>query len=118
MGPWVGLLGTWYNGVPNERVPLERRLVEVVNIAFDALDRAKHMLNIVRYPQRLFFRHTGLASAITLLRNFIDKSSGVFTSTFVWVRRSMSASIAALSKSVMPSAASINRSRSLTSVSS
>jgi hypothetical protein len=106
------------NGVLNERVPLERRLAEVVNLAFDALDRDKDVFDIVLYPQRLLIRHTGLASAITLLRNFIDKSAGVFTSTFVWVRRPMSAAIAAMSKSVMPSAASINRSRSLTSVSS
>jgi hypothetical protein len=35
------------DGVLNERVVLERRLVEAVNIAFDPLVRAKNMLDII-----------------------------------------------------------------------
>ena len=34
------------NGVLNERILLERRLVEVMNIAFDARDSTKDMLDI------------------------------------------------------------------------
>ena len=76
------------------------------------------MVEIVLYPWRLFLCHTGLASATTSLRNLIDKSSGVLTSTFAWIRFSMAEAMAVISKRVIPSAASIKRSRSLTSVSS
>jgi hypothetical protein len=42
------------DGVLHERVLLERHLVEGAHITFVALDRAKDMLNIILYPQRLF----------------------------------------------------------------
>jgi hypothetical protein len=74
-----------------------------LHIALDAPDRPKPMLDAVLDARRLAGRHTGLASATTLLRNLIDKSSGVFTSTLVWVRLSIAAAIAAMSKSVIPS---------------
>src|SRR5271168_1676520 len=106
------------NGILNERTPIESRQVEAFHIGFDALNSRNDVLDIILNAERLFVVHTGLASATTLLRNVADKSSGVFTSTFARVRFSTAAAMAAISKRVMPSAASIKRSRSLASVSS
>src|SRR5271155_2489594 len=109
--------------IANDRVLNERRFekrgtVEPFDIRFDARDRDNNMLDVVVDPRRFLFHHTGFASATILLRNLIDKSCGVFTSTLVCVRSSIAMAIAAISNRLKPSAASINKSRSLFSVSS
>jgi antitoxin HigA-1 len=60
----------------------------------------------------------GFASAPIWRRNLLERSSGVLTSTLVRVGSSIATAIVAMSKRLNPSAASINKSRSLPSVSS
>ena len=88
------------HGVLNHFVAQERRFIDVLDVAVNAVDRFPNRPQVVRQP-RLVAGHTGTAWASTVSRNFSGRAFGVSTSTGTPKSWSSSCWIAPMSNNVV-----------------